>query len=439
MKLEIFPIELGEPWKLSDGMQGVAVPVLVKETPTSRGYKINTELEKGEIEFTDTGNISKLKIKNNTDEYAFFRQGTVLKGKTQTRVLQASILVQPNVETLADIRCIYASKGIRSGATMTTMKNYTPHNVTQNLKAGQSQTWSAATDYSAYALSASSISADGISGYINIRRDNLADFMEVDTKRIDEALKNIPADHIRQIGLIVVDLNGVAGMEIFDHPDSWIAVSQAVVRSYEKILTNAMPEIYDINMDKVKEHVFAFLQKLQNADSDEIYSSGDSATYQIMHDEITGDFTTLDDGLVHLLASRRLKHPKRITTRRAWPLTTQVAPTPTVEWRWEQTPEIPTAGGGTDDSKRYSDTVLHMTKPRGYNVMSAMVDGPKTFGEIEQSTGMSSRTVSGGLTDARELGLVQKVIRTNGSPSYTLTVEGLRTNPKKFKAMYEGY
>lgn len=79
-----------------------------------------------------------------------------------------------------------------------------------------------------------------------------------------------------------------------------------------------------------------------------------------------------------------------------------------------------------------------MTKPRGYNVMSAMIDGAKTFGEIEESTGMSSRTVSGGLKDARELGLVQKVIRTNGSPSYTLTDEGRMTNPKKFKAMYEG-
>ncbi len=435
MKLEIFPIELGEPWKLSDDMQGVAVPVLVKETPTSRGYKINTELEKGDVEFIDTGAISRLKIKNNTSEYTFFRQGTMLKGGTQSRALQASILVQPNAETLADIRCIYASKGIRSGATMFAMGNYAPHNVTVNLKAGQGETWRAATDYSAYALDASSITTGVVSSnYMDIRRDNLADYMEVDTKRIDEALKNIPADHIRQIGLIIVDLGGVAGMEIFDHPDSWMAVSQAVVRSYEEILTNAMPEIYDINMDKVKEHVFAFLQRLQNADSEEIYSSGDSETYQIMHDEIAGDFTMLDDGLVHLLASRKLKRSKRITgrdfTTRTW-----LAPEPTI---WDTQTEGRTLTVPlTLDSKRYSDTVLHMTKPRGYNVMSAMVEGAKTFTEIEESTGMSSRTVSGGLKDARELKLVQKVIRENGSPAYTLTAEGQRTNPKKFKSMYE--
>ncbi len=430
MKLEIFPIEFGEPWKLSDEMQGIAVPVLVKEIPKSRDYKINTELEKGEIEFVDTGAISRLKIKNNTGNYAFFRQGTMLTGGTQSRALQASILVQPNAETLADIRCIYASKGIRAGATMIHSKHYTPHNVTLSLKGGQSETWGAATDYSAYALTASSISADSIN-YGGIQRDNLADYAEVDTKRIDEALKNIPADHIRQIGLVIVDLKGVAGMEIFDHPDSWMAVSRAVVRSYEQILTKAMPEIYDINMDKVKEHIFAFLQRLQNADSEEIYSSGDSATHQIMHDEIVGDFTMLEGGLVHLLASRQLKHSKRTSTG------DQDAGIWTAPTRWNEI--IVSATGGTDDSKRYSDTVLHMTKARGYNVMSAMVDGAKTFGEIEKSTGMSSRTVSGGLTDARELGLVQKVIRGNGSPAYTLTVEGQRTNPKKFKAMYEGF
>jgi len=438
MKLEIFPIEFGEPWKLDDEMQGVAVPVLVKEAPTSRGYKINTELEKGDVEFVDTGAISRLKIKNNTGDYAFFRQGTMLKGGTQSRALQASILVQPNAETLADIRCIYASKGIRSGAAMFAMGNYTPHNVTLSLKDGQGETWGASTDYSAYALSASSISAGGITGYAAISRDNLADYMEVDAERIDEALKNIPADHIRQIGIVIVDLNGVAGMEIFDHPDSWMAVSQAVVRSYEKILTNAMPEIYDINMDKVKEHIFAFLQRLQNADCEEIYTSGDSATYQIMHDEIAGDFTMLEDGLVHLLASRKLKHSKRSTGRdRTTRLS--VAPTEWITTPWQTVSAPVPAVSETDDSKRYSDTVLLMTKPRGYNVMTTMIDGPKTFGEIEESTGMSSRTVSGGLKDARELGLVQKVIRENGSPAYTLTVEGQTTNPKKFKAMYEGF
>ena len=442
MKVPELPaVELGEPWRLGDDLQGVGVPILIQTTPNQRGYKLNTE-DGAKYELTDTGNISKLKIHNQSDEHLFFRKGTIVKGGSQTRALQASVLIEPQAKAaMADIRCVYASKGIRRGAKMSAVRSLTPHSVTSSLRKGQSETWGSAKAYAFTALSSSTRDSTGVgasSYYMDVgdlggRMDNLEEVLVRDDDRISDALKNIPADHIRQIGLVVVDLGGVRGFELFDHPASWGAFSDSIVKSFQEILTNAMPELYDINMEKVKEYVFAFLQQLAVADSKEVFPN----TWEIVSEKVEGEFTMLDGEVIHILAGKREKgakskpKPRRRTPPMPSPwreTTIGVGPA-----RTNQRPLVQHVNG----QMQAANIVHHVTRKRGFETMSALMRGARTFSEVEEDTGMSSRTVSRGLKDGEELGLIEKVIRDNGNTAYKLTALGESTNPKKFKAAYE--
>lgn len=459
MKIPSFDaVELGEAWRLSKNSQGVAVPILVIDPSRKRGYKLLDEV-KDKVELKDTGNISGLHVNNKSDSFVFIRKGTMLTGGTQHRAVQVSLVAAPSSVTEAPIRCIFASKGIQGGATMTAMpQSYVPRNVEKKLRSGQSETWDAVT---AYSLSSSHVSANYL-GSNNIttshwmdatRSDNLTDVVGKSTKVIDEAMKDVPADHVRQIGLIVVGAKGVEGIEMFDHPDSWNALSKGVIRNYAEILTNVIPDIFDINMDRVKEAVFAFLTRLQNVEGTEAFSNSDSKTFEFQTEEIEGEFTVLEEGLIHVLANAVDKGIKTTNTAphsEGWlfptPRTLNIVDntwTPSVDGAWvndDKSDNFTISSKQISDDKEFvnrSNVVTFLTKKRGFETLAFLADGPSTFTEIQTRTQMSSKTVDQGLKEASELGLVEKMVRMDGATAYKLTNSGARANPKKFKKSFQ--
>lgn len=458
MKIPIFDaVELGEPWRLNKDSQGVAVPILLKDSPRKRDYKLIDEV-KDKVVLKDTGNIDGLNVENKSSESVFIRKGTMLTGGTQHRAVQVSIIASPKSVTVAPIRCIYASKGIRSGATFTTVaSSYVPRNVEKSLRRGQSETWNAVGVYSA-SLSSSDITSNNISSnyitsgsYGTIAYDNLTDNVEKSTKIIDNALKDVPGDHVRQIGLVVVGAKGVEGIEMFDHPDSWSAMSKGVVRNYADILTNVIPDIFEININKVKEYVFAFLTKIQNVEGTEAFCNSDAKTYEFQTNEIEGEFTIFNEGLIHVLANaveKRESEKKNKTSSQPMVIgtitTSDWASTATRDSTWmpqdnSNTFTISLGNNDCDDKdfKNKSDTVNLLTKKRGYETLSSIADNPKTFTEIQTFTGMSSKTVDQGLKEAETLGLIERMVRGDGAVAYKLTNSGTRTNPKKFKKSFQ--
>ena len=117
-------------------------------------------------------------------------------------------------------------------------------------------------------------------------------------------MKHIPVDHVRQVGLAVVDFEGIAGVELFDHPDSWRALSKSVTRNYAEILARMASDVFEVNMEKVRRLVGGFISELQSMEGGSVYREGTAETYEIMEKRFTGEYTTLDGRLIHILVSR---------------------------------------------------------------------------------------------------------------------------------------
>lgn len=426
-------IELGEPWKLFDKAMGVAIPILIKEE-SERNYATFEEV-KDKVELIDTGNISRAKIKNNHDESVFFRKGTMLKGGTQSRAIVASIVVAPQTICTPEIKCVYASKVIRAGAEYD-YAGYTPRKVTASLHRGQGVVWGEASDWAddtkamymsmargeqtGYGIISSSDSARLVEELASFRNDDLVGISEkvAEFKEdIEKYLKNIPADHVRQVGLMILNIGGVVGFELFDHPDSWSAISKCVSKDYSDILGKEMPDLFEMKMDKVKEYAILFLQKFVQAEGRKVFDEGNSQTYLIEGDNIVGEYTLLNGDLIHALA---MKTETPVRSGR-----TPVRPIP-----------LSSSGNvvfGDPISPRYRYTTLSntyemsdfLTSRGGWRTMNALSAGSMSFGELEEETNISPRTLSKSLKKGRTMGLIGKAYRPdNGKSVYRLTPLG---------------
>lgn len=466
MKLpEINGIELGESWKLNKKAAGVAIPILLINEPKPRNYVLYSEVE-GKVNIRDTGKISIASITNNYGQYVMVRKGTMLKGDTQHRAIVHSVVVGPGAEISAEIKCIYQSKGIRGGSIFYS-SGYTPRDVSLSLHGSQSETWGAVRNYamksavvrplshhdvphqdSVEAGMARASSRDRRLDYLNtsedvamlgalgddystrstVASDNLTAIVEKESDIIMEAIKKMPGNHERQVGLFIVDKSGVAGMELFDHPDTWKALSETVVKNYVDILNNAEDELIEINPDIARDYCYRFLNTIYEKDGNLVFSHDDTFTYMVNDSLVLGEFTTLTGHLIHALYTRKSASKPVVIKPPVY--------RPPV-WR-RPVPPLRTPSISNVQIHSHSALVVNLlTKKRGFETLSALEDGPKSFGEIVEATGMSTATVTRGLQEAEELGLVRKAYRPdNGGTVYELTQEGKTTNPKRFQASF---
>ena len=451
MKLpELTQIELGEPWKLADDKQGVAVPVLQKE-PVDRNYVLHTEVE-GKVVLEDTGGIHRLKIKNNSEENVFVRRGTMLKGKTQHRAVVSSIVAAPESTTSAEIRCIFASKGISGGAVFM-HAGYAPRAVASSLHKSQSEVWNNVKTFT-YSyndqlnyISAGEIARNSIVA-IGLKDDDLtAHYEAVSDDTIIKALKNVPADMINQIGIIILDIQGVQGIEIFDHPESWKELSKSVIRDYANILSKPVPEYYTFDMERVKEFVTDFMIKLISMNAEPVWEEHHAQTYQFENDELLGEYTLLEGDTIHIYVTRKeggiktqkpsvWRHPplplSPVGTYNPYPW---YPPSSTTNEPYAVPATTYCVGDINPTTENMNNIMRYATQKRGNETLQALYTESKTFSEIQEDTLMSSATVSKALKEAETLELIEKAYRSeNGKSVYRLTELGKKINPKKFKA-----
>ena len=449
---EIVEIELGEPWRLRENGAAVGIPLLLRERRSGeRRYRLLSEVG-DQVKLVDTGRIDKLQVVNGSAETVFIRKGSIVKGDTQTRALTLSIAVAPMSKTQAEIKCVYASKGIRGGSSFEFSGKIAPVAVTASLRASQGETWNKVHEYTASRKSFESIDVLSINNTVRLNEldrrrgtDDLEGYLAAEEGIIDEAMKHIPVDHVRQVGLAVVDFEGIAGVELFDHPDSWRALSKSVTRNYAEILARMASDVFEVNMEKVRRLVGGFISELQSMEGGSVYREGTAETYEIMEKRFTGEYTTLDGRLIHILVSRNESRspppPERPVMMRSmdhsnarlWQnrvVIGDLAAAPTLtesreRYDYKEEPRQVDAAG----------IVEYLTKKRGYETVIALREGPKSFNELHEKTRMSTATITKALRDAEDFGIVQRSYRPDsGSTVYELTESGRTLDPEKFKA-----
>jgi len=412
-------LKLGNPWKIPKPLI-VVIPIL-RHKYGRRNYRLIQEAE-DKIEIKDSGSISKATIRNKTDTPIFIRKGTLLKGQTQERGVAYGIIILPEIESEIEVRCVHASKPIRIGANLRPSKHLAPRAVMTAFYArspSQSHTWSMAS----YATSAMSrLSSQSYQSGI----DDLVGALETTKFKedIEKILEKIPADLEDQVGIAIIDLKGVVGVEIFNHPDSWKALSKSVIRHYADILTEETSDLFDIKIDKAKEVLMKFFEKIRKSEKEKVHEYKNTATYMIKGKNIVGEYTTLNNKTIHLIASRTEHGLQKRQTSYHHPLSVISNQIPTEPPYSYKTPK-------TWFTELYAKETNWFYRKGSYHLLESISKKPKTWKDLERNLDISTRTLAKRIKEAETLGLINRKPRiTNGRTTYILTNKGKETLKK---------
>ena len=396
--------KLGEPWKFSKNSMGVIIPIQ-RENAQKRDYTTLPEV-KDNITFKDTGSIQTIQVEKGVDIPLFIRAGTVLKGISgQDRATFHSVIVQPNKVVDLEVRCIHASRGIVAGGGFT-YDGYVPKMVYQSLNTGsQSKVWnSVSATYKT--MKAKSIGAFAVSDFSLsvVKEDSLPEIKDamkkLDTK-MQDILKQVPVLE-NQIGAIIVGTNGVAGLEVFDHPDSWKAQYKEVIEKYSDELSEES-NLFTFDDTQVMAVVKTFLKTVADASSSEIHKG----IYSVSMEGFIGEYVTINEHVVHLFLLKKdekenQKEEKSVPSAVSFP-----------SFRFN------------DDSlhHRRIGTTSYNCNKKGFDNIETTINkyGGATWTELEKESKVSTATLTKRLKEGKQVGLIGEEIRKkNGKKVYTL-------------------
>jgi len=305
-------IELGKPW-IYEKRLGVIVPIIRKDEHI-REYITAQELAEEEgVSIEEISNVEKLKINNKTNKPVFFRRGTIFKGKgTQDRAVAFSVVIQPGMIEIP-VKCIHRSHHLQHGFGFSLLpkgESIVSKHVEEFLPVSQYATWEAVSHDSDNVMI--SLNAARSSGKSITMPDNFDSYTEVAKaseqikEEIDTILKEIPS-HTNQIGAIILDPDGVVGIEVFDNPETWEAIRQDILNKYGDTVSRKIDKyVLDIKFDEetIRNECLAFLKKLIEIEEEEVYSEKNTNTHIFKNKEVQGEYTIFNNSLIHLTASR---------------------------------------------------------------------------------------------------------------------------------------
>lgn len=298
--------QLGDLWRYSESSLGLLIPILRTRT-VRRNYKMVEEAKKVHIE--DTGDIGQARVTNDEDTKVFIRSGSILTGGTQERATVSGMVIEPNSVYEAPVKCVHASKGIIMGTSLH-VEDVAPPIVQSALFMGsQSAVWGSVSSYTAsmagsqYRIGTPSPTMDRRAG----SDDLIGTIREVERKKrdVEDAIKEIPIIP-SQVGAIIFDATGIVGLETFDSPLSWKAMHQKVLSKYDDVLAKEQEEpLFTLKESIIPRKIKKFIQDIIDADTKMSHSTESSFTWLIEGDRIIGEFTDINEGIIHLIAFRK--------------------------------------------------------------------------------------------------------------------------------------
>lgn len=308
IKNESNGFRFGEVWKLSDNALGALVPIL-RHKDFQRSYIMIEELDQKDYKVVDSGNISeiKIKVKKALNKPIFIRTGNMFEGQgTQSRANEYSIVIMPEDqkdEIIIPAKCVHASNPITAGAGFKRY-GYAPREVTTSLfsGSGQSKVWANVSRSSARLYNMSGAS-EGVVGYVGDSMIGNLKNIKKSKSKISSIIKKIPCLE-NQVGIVIFDEKGVSNIEVFDHTDSWRAFHESIIESYSDILSKEQEEtLFKLNKEAVPKKIKKFIDELYDAEEDKAFISKTASTYIFRNKRIIGEYTSIGDDIIHILAT----------------------------------------------------------------------------------------------------------------------------------------
>jgi DNA-binding HxlR family transcriptional regulator len=392
-------ISLGEPWRLPKA-SGFLIPLLNNHPYPERDYVLLQEAE-NLVDFRDSGGISGVDALNKTGKNVFIRKGTLLKGTgTQSRSpINSFVLTPDKAYKRIPVNCIHQTHRIAPGSKFE-VGGLAPMMVYQAL-GNQSNTWASISEYSHRRQPLETRHLTSSDNLLEVEKIRASDVVE-------DALETIPGDHLNQVGVVVFDLQGVVAVELFNHPESWRAFSESIIRSYREVLTEEAGELVEVKVERASEIFKAYLEELENLEGIIVAENTTSEVWDLRSHDVTGELTKIEEVEIHLTLNRRdKKQSNRYDNQILRALNLEVTPQPQPSIHIDEPME------------------QFIQKRGGYNILSTLEETPRRFNELLDEVDVSRGTLATRIKEAEEIGLIEKGIRkTNGSPAYILTSEG---------------
>ena len=106
----------GKSWRYNEDSLVALLPILRIAPKKKRNYVLLSETKN--VKIGDTGQINKILVENNEESPVYIRMGEIFSGGTQERMATRSYIIMPKENINIDVRCVHASKGINTGASM---------------------------------------------------------------------------------------------------------------------------------------------------------------------------------------------------------------------------------------------------------------------------------------------------------------------------------
>ena len=136
---------------------------------------------------------------------------------------------------------------------------------------------------------------------------------DMENKRSDiiEAIKRFP-EVKNQVGVIILDANGIVAMELFDHPDSWKTIVSKIKRKFaDELIKKGELPLFKPDLDEIKRYLKTFFDKLASAKLQLISKDDNFASFIISFDNYMGHFVELYGDAIYLFLTRIEERAKK--------------------------------------------------------------------------------------------------------------------------------
>jgi hypothetical protein len=304
------------------------------------------------VQVTDTGAIDRMSAKNNEELSVFLRSGTIFKGPTQERASQRSTIILPGEAVDIKVRCIHATRGIKSGSHVkyggSVPLTFEQAVYTQGFNTtDQSKYWASAATVNSHMRSFMNVTKEAtargqalqntqalfndrssitgayysgtVGGYTHAMRmepetirnafglgsDDLSSTYDTFSNEFDDVIRKVKLVD-DQVGLAMISDGGCQTIEIFDAHTSWKALHEdAIKRLGPSVAHKDEDNVFEYKPEKAQEVVKKVLAMdfKENLIYNHKPNNGDPAfaVYGLTADQYTGEVVEFDGKVIHLM------------------------------------------------------------------------------------------------------------------------------------------
>jgi hypothetical protein len=254
-------------------------------------------------EFTDAGQVPRIKIINRSEHMVFVMAGEQLVGCKQNRVVNASIMVPPHSEMPLPVTCVESGRWGYSSPAFSSARS-SSHRGLRAMMAGQ-----AAESYRRSGVPSSDQAAvwqevsrkletAGSRSSSQALHDLFCDYAST----LEESVKKFPAP-AECNGAVFVVGGRIAGADLFDKPDTLVKLWPKLIKSCT--IDALDPSSTESPESMAQEEISRWLDAAASAKLESFPSPGMGRDVRIEGEDVIGASLVVDDHPVHMELFRR--------------------------------------------------------------------------------------------------------------------------------------